>query len=421
VILLFRAYVPIREEDLFSALDVAKNTSFYLLEQAKENLSDFYKNNKDFLLKLFNYLNELKLRRVHFAARGRSLYQGARTLAERLMQLGYNSIYPNLEQFIVYDPSAHLVKGDVLIAISTSGETKTVVKKAKFARDVGGDVIAFTGNPNSTLSRLATLPPLIVKPKINQEQLIEKYNPKPFTPLGTTSEFTTLILMESISTGLKEMLYNNREDVGALKKAIATSKALLDNAQKNLETVFSNECENLADFLSNLLLKYYSQQTVHFCARGKTFNMAVGPFKMRLDQIPNAFVTSILDYEPLNRPVRKGQITIVVSGSGMAYSIAKRAKLNGSMIISFTSYENILWEISDVRIKVPGRRKIEITNEHDADWDIRQWRGWTTEFAPRGTTFEVTMAALLDGAFAGLASYIGITENQMKYGHANIE
>ena len=262
MILLFRAYVPIREEDLFSALDVAKNTSFYLLEQAKENLSDFYKNNKDFLLKLFNYLNELKLRRVHFAARGRSLYQGARTLAERLMQLGYNSIYPNLEQFIVYDPSAHLVKGDVLIAISTSGETKTVVKKAKFARDVGGDVIAFTGNPNSTLSRLATLPPLIVKPKINQEQLIEKYNPKPFTPLGTTSEFTTLILMESISTGLKEMLYNNREDVGALKKAIATSKALLDNAQKNLETVFSNEYENrhkmasqVVEYYTSLLLK----------------------------------------------------------------------------------------------------------------------------------------------------------------------
>ena len=68
---------------------------------------------------------------------------------------------------------------------------------------------------------------------------------------------------------------------------------------------------------------------------------------------------------------------------------------------------------------VPGRKKV--TYENGSDWDIRQWLGWTSAFAPEGTSFEIATSALFDGVFAGLATYIGITEEQMKYGHANVE
>ncbi|MGQ4832873.1 MAG: SIS domain-containing protein [Candidatus Asgardarchaeia archaeon] len=417
---MFKSWVPIKEEDILNALDVVENTSFYIIEQSKASLSALFENNQDLIVKLLNFIKSLSIRRIHFAARGRSLYQGARTLAERMIQLGYNVVYPSLEQFIVYDPNATIVKGDVLIAFSTSGRTKKVVKKARFAKKVGCDIITITTDAKSPLARLAEpLPPIIFDYKINRDSLLENYTPKPFTPLGTVSEFIQLILSESLSTGLKEMQYSNMDEDKAFKVVAKTSQELLNKASENLHFTFENNKEELASFLANLILKYYSQQTVHFCARGKTFNMAVGPFKMRLDQIPNAFVTSILDFEPLNRPVRKGQITIAVSGTGMAHSIAKAAKDLGSMLISITSYENPLSEISDIVIMVPGRKKV--VYENGSDWDIRQWLGWTSAFAPGGTSFEIATAALFDGVFAGLATYIGISEEQMKYGHANVE
>ncbi len=417
---MFRSWVPIREEDILTALDVVESTSFYIIEQTNVSLSALFESSQDLLIRLLDFINSLSIRRIHFAARGRSLYQGARTLAERMIQLGYNVVYPSLEQFIVYDPNATIVKGDVLVSFSTSGRTKKVVKKAEFARKVGCDIITVTANAKSPLARLATpLPPITFDYTLNRETLLEKYSPKPFTPLGTVSEFIQLIFSESISTGLKEMQYSNADEEKAFKVVVETANELLKRANNNLRYTFDNNKEELSSFLANLILKYYSQQTVHFCARGKTFNMAVGPFKMRLDQIPNAFVTSILDFEPLNRPVRKGQITIAVSGTGMAHSIARMAKDLGSMLISITSYENLLSEISDIVIMVPGRKKV--TYENGSDWDIRQWLGWTSAFAPEGTSFEIAASALFDGVFAGLATYIGITEEQMKYGHANVE
>lgn len=417
---MFKAWVPIREDDIIESIKVVESTAFYILEQSYESLIDLYKNQQNLLIDFLSYVFSLKNRRVHFVARGRSLYQGARTLAERMIQLGYNVIYPNLEQFIVYDPTATIIKDDILIAFSTSGQTRKVIKKAHFARKVGCDVIAITANRESSLAKLSSpLPPIVFNPYFKRDRILEKYDPMPFTPLGTTSEFIQLTFSESFASGLKEMQYNNIDPDQAFKVIKDVTTKLIEKARSNLTVTFSKSKEAIESFLANLILKYYSQQTVHFCARGKTFNMAVGPFKMRLDQIPNAFVTSILDFDPLNRPVRKGQVTITVSGSGMAYSIAKIAKDLGSMLISITSYENKLYEISDIVILVPGRKKVVLDQE--SDWDIRQWLGWTSEFAPEGTSFEVATAALFDGIFAGLANYIGITEEHMKEGHANIE
>jgi hypothetical protein len=101
-----------------------------------------------------------------------------------------------------------------------------------------------------------------------------------------------------------------------------TADEMLNKARRNLEKSFE-QCEEIISLISNLLLKYYSQQTVHLYARGKSFDMVIGPFKMRLDQIPHAFVTGILDFEPLNRPVRKGQICIIVQLLKQGYMIRK--------------------------------------------------------------------------------------------------
>lgn len=415
---LINVRVPIRKDDMERALIIAQNTTRYLIDQAAENIKYTFETQREKLVHFLDFLANYDRGRIHFAARGRSLYLGARTLADRLIQLGINAVYPTLEQYVVYDPNAYLSKGDMIICFSTSGKTMKVVKKAKFGREIGCEVVVITGNLDSPLASLATKSPIFLHPKHNSARLLQDYEEefKPITPLGTTSEFTQLIFSEAISRGLKEIIEGSQDTEKAYEVSLETALELLNRAKRNTKVAYSHR-EEVKEFLANLILKYYSQQTVHFCARGKTFNMAVGPFKMRLDQIPHAFVTSILDFEPLNRPVRKGQLTIAVSGSGGAYTIAKMAKEMGSMVIGITSSKNQLWEISDVKILVPGRKD----SENTTDWDIRQWKGWRADFAPDGTEFEVSAAAFLEGIFGGLVAYIGIEEKDMREGHANIE
>ena len=48
-------------------------------------------------------------------------------------------------------------KGDVLIAISTSGESKNVINAVNYANEIGMLTIAFTKNDNNSLSNITNL------------------------------------------------------------------------------------------------------------------------------------------------------------------------------------------------------------------------------------------------------------------------
>jgi len=48
-----------------------------------------------------------------------------------------------------------LVKGDVVLAVSNSGETEELVRLLPRIKRIGTDIVAITGNPNSTLARVA--------------------------------------------------------------------------------------------------------------------------------------------------------------------------------------------------------------------------------------------------------------------------
>ncbi len=63
---------------------------------------------------------------------------------------GYESIF--------YKQVEALVKqGDILWAISTSGDSGNVVKAAKLAKEKGATLLAFTGKPGSTLEKMADI------------------------------------------------------------------------------------------------------------------------------------------------------------------------------------------------------------------------------------------------------------------------
>ncbi|WP_076459835.1 6-phospho-3-hexuloisomerase [Limosilactobacillus caccae] len=89
-----------------------------------------------------------KGKRVFVLGAGRSGLM-ARAFAMRLMHIGYTpyvigeTITPSVQ------------KGDVLVAVSGSGNTKSIVELAAKAKDNGVTLVGITSNENSTLGRLA--------------------------------------------------------------------------------------------------------------------------------------------------------------------------------------------------------------------------------------------------------------------------
>lgn len=117
-----------------------------------------------------------------------------KSFAMRLMHMGKEAyvigetITPNFE------------KGDLLIIASGSGETKQFIQMAEKAQGFGGEVLAFTGNGNSTLAKLADGKVVIPAPSKNVED-------SEFTsvqPMASLYEQSVLLLGDSLILGLMD-------------------------------------------------------------------------------------------------------------------------------------------------------------------------------------------------------------------------
>ena len=85
-----------------------------------------------------------------------------------------------------------LVKGDVVLAISNSGETEELVRLLPSIKRVGAEIVAITGNPASTLARVA-------------DHHISAAIPQEACPLGlapTASTTATLALGDALAMAL---------------------------------------------------------------------------------------------------------------------------------------------------------------------------------------------------------------------------
>lgn len=77
-------------------------------------------------------------------------------LLSRILTMKLNHV--GLKAYTVFDEICPpFEQGSVLVAVSQSGETATVTTLAEKARQLGGTVIALTGNSVSTIGRLATV------------------------------------------------------------------------------------------------------------------------------------------------------------------------------------------------------------------------------------------------------------------------
>lgn len=155
--------------------------------------------------------------RIFLMGAGRSGL-ASKAFAMRLVQLG-------LTAYVIGEVvTPAMANKDLLIAVSGSGETRSIVSAAKTAKGVGSKVLAVTSYPESSLGKIADY---IVRVKGKTKIDIEKDYLKhqiegthtSLTPLGTLFEDTVMIFFDGIIAGLMAQL--GREEI-YMKKRHAT-------------------------------------------------------------------------------------------------------------------------------------------------------------------------------------------------------
>jgi 6-phospho-3-hexuloisomerase len=120
----------------------------------------------------------------------------ARSFAMRLMHIGYQ-VYVVGE---IVTPA--VTAGDVVVAISGSGNTRTISEFGEICKKLNVKLITVTSNPNSMLGRISDL---VVTLDVNQrhdhsKEYMERQlsgNHKSMTPLGTLFELTAAVFLDS--------------------------------------------------------------------------------------------------------------------------------------------------------------------------------------------------------------------------------
>ncbi len=122
----------------------------------------------------------------------------AKAFAMRLMHLGF-TVYVVGE---TTTPAVHIQ--DVVVAISGSGETRSIADLGKIVKDIGSTLITVTSKKESTLGRISDV--VMVLPSRNkndqdagcflEKNMREDYKKLP--PLGTSFEITSLVFLDSV-------------------------------------------------------------------------------------------------------------------------------------------------------------------------------------------------------------------------------
>lgn len=109
-------------------------------------------------------------------------------------------------------------EGDLLIAISGSGETKTIVDAAEIAKQQGGKVVAITSYANSSLGKIADVVVTIpgraktdVPTDYIARQMLTEY--KWTAPMGTLFEDSTMVFLDGIIALLMATFQKTEKDM----------------------------------------------------------------------------------------------------------------------------------------------------------------------------------------------------------------
>lgn len=126
---------------------------------------------------------------------GRSGLVG-RAFAMRLMHLGFNV-------YVVGETTTPAVrKDDLVVAISGSGETRSMLDLGRIAKEIGSRLITLTSNKDSTLGRMSdTVMVMPGRTKGDVGGYLERHMRGEYsylTPLGTSFEITSLVFLDAL-------------------------------------------------------------------------------------------------------------------------------------------------------------------------------------------------------------------------------
>jgi len=143
-----------------------------------------------------------KAKRIFVIGEGRSGFM-AKSFAMRLMHLGANS-------YVVGETiTPAIAEGDLLVAVSGSGTTKSVVWTSEKTNSLGCSVIAVTTNPESPLAAAATdilhVPAATKYRRENELQTIQ--------PLGSLFDQSVHILFDTLCLAYAQL--NNEDNAKA--------------------------------------------------------------------------------------------------------------------------------------------------------------------------------------------------------------
>lgn len=189
---------------------------------------------------------------------------------------------------------------------------------------------------------------------------------------------------------------------------------ILDYVGKATDLISDKEKEL---FVNTLISAHKESRRVFVVGAGRS-GLIAKAFAMRL--LHMGFDVYVVG-ETIMPSIRKGDILIAVSGSGRTrtvVTVAEAAKNIGAVVVALTTYpDSPLAKVSDVIVRIPGRTKLAV----EEDYLVRQVRGYHEPLAPLGTLFEITVLMFLEGIVAELMHKLGITEEDMKEQHANVE
>lgn len=169
--------------------------------------------------KLIALILEAKEKKIFIDGMGRSGFVG-RAFALRLMNLGFN-VY-----FIGETITPAAGHGDLLIAISGTGETKMVVTASMAAKEIGAKVAAITSYPGSSLAKAADHVLIMggrtkmgwprEEDYLTRQIMGEKES---ITPLGSMFENNCMIFLDGL---VVELMYRLKKTEDELKAKHAT-------------------------------------------------------------------------------------------------------------------------------------------------------------------------------------------------------
>lgn len=151
-----------------------------------------------------NFVDKLiHSQRIYVIGEGRSGLI-AKTFAMRLVHLRKRC-------FVVGETvTPALRKGDVLLAVSGSGETRSVVETAQTARRLGAVVLCITAHRESSLLKnchnCVVVPAKIMKKSLKSFELRELEGDALEPPLGSLFEVSTLLFFECVVMDLMQKL-----------------------------------------------------------------------------------------------------------------------------------------------------------------------------------------------------------------------